>query len=102
MELAKPVRPSLKTGKTAVETVSRKSSTLTAAGEPEKSMKWKTAQPAFILWTASFLWGCSPTVKFEAPDKPIEINMNIKIDHEIRLKVEKDVNELITNQKGLF
>lgn len=51
-----------------------------------------------LLW----LTACSPSVKLEAPDKPIEINMNVKIEHEIRLKVEKDVDELITNQKGLF
>jgi len=42
-----------------------------------------------ILGTA-----CNPTVKVEAPDKPIEINMNINIKHEILIKVEKDVEEL--------
>jgi hypothetical protein len=49
-----------------------------------------------------FLPGCSPSVRLEAPEKPIEINMNVKIEHEIRLKVEKDVDELITSNKGLF
>jgi hypothetical protein len=49
-----------------------------------------------------YLVGCTPTVKVEAPDKPIEINMNVKIEHEIRLKVERDVDELITQNKGLF
>ena len=38
---------------------------------------------------------CNPTVKVEAPDKPIEINMNINIKHEILIKVEKDVEELL-------
>jgi hypothetical protein len=65
-------------------------------------MIWKAAKTAIIVWSAGQLWGCSPSVRLEAPEKPIEINMNIKIDHEIRLKVEKDVDELITNQKGLF
>lgn len=65
-------------------------------------MNWKSAKYALILGSVSGLLGCSPSVRFEAPDKPIEINMNIKIDHEIRLKVEKDVDELISNQKGLF
>lgn len=46
--------------------------------------------------------GCTPSVKVEAPDKPIEITMNVKIEHEIRLKVEKDVEELISTKKGLF
>ena len=38
---------------------------------------------------------CNPTVKLEAPDKPIEINMNINIKHEILIKVEKQVEELL-------
>jgi type IV pilus biogenesis protein CpaD/CtpE len=46
--------------------------------------------------------GCSPTVKIEAPDKPIVINMNIKIDHEIRIKVDRELDSLIDNKKGLF
>lgn len=41
--------------------------------------------------------GCAPTVKIEAPDKPIEINMNINIKHEILIKVEKQVEELLTD-----
>lgn len=65
-------------------------------------MKWSAANTAAIVWGAFYLMGCSPTVRLEAPEKPIEINMNVKIEHEIRLKVEKDVDELITNQKGLF
>lgn len=65
-------------------------------------MKCKAAGRAAILWSVICLAGCSPTVKIEAPDKPIEINMNVKIEHEIRLKVEKDVDELISTQKGLF
>lgn len=46
--------------------------------------------------------GCTPKVKVEAPDKPIEINMNVKIEHEIRVKVEKDIDQLLQDQKGLF
>ena len=38
---------------------------------------------------------CTPTVKIEAPDKPIEINMNINIKTEILIKVEKQVEELL-------
>jgi len=39
--------------------------------------------------------GCTPTVKIEAPDKPIEINMNINIKHEILIKVERQVEALL-------
>lgn len=45
---------------------------------------------------------CQPTVKVEAPDKPIVINLNIKIEHEIRVKVERSVEDLLATEKGLF
>ncbi len=45
---------------------------------------------------------CNPTVRLEAPKEPIEINMNIKIEHEIRLKVEKDLDNILTEENGLF
>ena len=41
---------------------------------------------------------CTPTVKIEAPDKPIEINMNINIKHEILIKVEQQVEELLSDE----
>jgi hypothetical protein len=38
---------------------------------------------------------CQPTVKVEAPKDPIVINLNVKIEQEIRVKVEKDVEDLL-------
>ena len=57
--------------------------------------------PLFILLalTAS---ACSPTVKVEAPEKPITINLNVKIEHEVRIKIEKDVDELLNEDSDLF
>jgi hypothetical protein len=45
---------------------------------------------------------CAPTVKVAAPDKPITINLNVKIEHEIRVKVDKDLDELISKDSELF
>ena len=42
-----------------------------------------------------FATACTPTIKIEAPDKPIEINMNINIKHEILIRVERLVEELL-------
>ena len=56
---------------------------------------------AVVLLGAS-LSGCSPTVKLEAPDKPITINMNIKIDHEIRVRLDKDIDSLVNQRKDIF
>ncbi len=52
-------------------------------------------QIIIILSLFISLAACSPTIKVEAPDKPIEINMNINIKHDILIKVEKDVEELL-------
>jgi len=65
-------------------------------------MTWRVVNIAATLSCVFYLAGCSPSVRLEAPDKPIEITMNVKIEYEIRLKVEKDVDELITSNKGLF
>lgn len=48
------------------------------------------------------LGACSPTVKVQAPDKPIEINMNIKIEQEVRIKVEKDLEDVFAEDPELF
>ena len=50
------------------------------------------------LATAGLL-ACTPTVKVEAPDKPIEINMNVNIRHEILVKVEREVEEMFENEE---
>jgi hypothetical protein len=56
----------------------------------------------FLLLAPGFLSACAPRVRIEAPDKPIEINMNVNIRHEILVRVEREVEELFTKDKGLF
>jgi len=68
-------------------------------------MNKRTVMSALMLLsltTGTLMAGCSPTVKIEASDKPIVINMNIKIDHEIRIKVDRELDSLLDNKKGLF
>ncbi|HAC57252.1 MAG TPA: YnbE family lipoprotein [Rhodobiaceae bacterium] len=48
------------------------------------------------------LAACNPTVKIEAPDKPIEINLNVKIEQEVRVKVDRDLDELLAENPDLF
>ena len=45
------------------------------------------------------LTGCTPTIKIAPPDKPIVINLNVKIQHEIRIKIDKELDELLTNDE---
>ncbi len=46
--------------------------------------------------------GCNPTVKIEAPDKPIEINLNVKIEQEVRVRVDRDLDDLLATNPDLF
>ncbi len=49
-----------------------------------------------------FLTSCAPTVKVEAPDKPITINLNVKIEHEIHVKVDKELDSVFSDSSDLF
>lgn len=55
-----------------------------------------------ILVLALAAAGCSPRIGVEVPDKPITINLNVKIDHELRVKVEKDLEQVISPDSELF
>jgi hypothetical protein len=55
-----------------------------------------------ILGTTLFSCG-SPTVKIAPSDKPIEINLNIKIEHKIQLRVDDAAKNLVAKDKeGIF
>ncbi len=53
-----------------------------------------------VMISGSF--GCSPTVQVAAPEKPITINLNVKIQHEILVKVDKELDEVLSEDSGLF
>lgn len=46
--------------------------------------------------------GCTPTVKVQAPTEPININLNVKIQHEIYIKVDRELDDLFSESSGLF
>lgn len=58
-------------------------------------------QLLMIMALALGMAACTPTVQMEAPKEPITVNLNVKIQHEIYVKVDKDVDELF-GEKGLF
>lgn len=45
---------------------------------------------------------CTPTVKVEVPDKPIEINLNVNIRQEVVVKLERDVQETLRQNLDIF
>jgi hypothetical protein len=46
--------------------------------------------------------GSAGCVQVSAPDKPIEINLNINIRQEVVVRLQQDVKELINNNPGVF
>ncbi len=54
------------------------------------------------LALAALLGGCTPRVAIEAPKEPITINMNIKIEHEIRVKIDKDLDKAFASKEDIF
>lgn len=48
------------------------------------------------------LWGCTPTVQVAAPKEPIEINLNVKIEHHIRVQVDKELEDIFEEDSELF
>ncbi len=59
---------------------------------------------------ATFSWigavgamtGCQPKVAVEVPSEPITINLNVKIEHEISVKVDRDLEQLFEGDDELF
>ncbi|WP_305844425.1 YnbE family lipoprotein [Photobacterium leiognathi] len=45
--------------------------------------------------------GCTPKVEVALSEKPIEINLNINIKHEINVKADHEINELFKD-KNVF
>ncbi len=58
--------------------------------------------PALAACSVLFLVGCTPRIEIAASKEPIVINMNVKIEHEIRIKVDRDVEQLLKEESGLF
>ncbi len=52
----------------------------------------------YLLMTAAVIGtnACTPTVNVKS--EPIEINMNVKIEHEVRIKVDKELEQAFENE----
>lgn len=56
--------------------------------------------PALML--ALLVTGCTPRIEVAAPTQPITINMNVKIEHDLHITLDKEVEALLKSQPGLF
>ena len=63
-------------------------------------MTMKTLFIVLVLFVS--LAGCTPTVQVMAPREPIEINLNVKIQHDIRIRVDKELEGLSEEDSDVF
>lgn len=59
----------------------------------------KTRAIILAIAGGSALGGC---IQVKAPDKPIEINLNVKVQQEVVVKLQGDAKNLIQNNPELF
>ena len=45
---------------------------------------------------------CQPRVALEAPKDPIVINLNVKIEHEVLVKVDRELEDVFERNPELF
>ena len=67
-------------------------------GASRKGME-RIGKALFALGVAAGLSGC---VNVAAPDRPIEINLNIVIRQEVVVRLQRDAQQLIQNNPGVF
>ena len=58
-------------------------------------MRHRILPPILAGWALAALAfaGCTPTVQVQAPKEPITVNLNIKLDADVRLKIEERAKE---------
>lgn len=68
---------------------------------PERAIRGrvKRSSALFALPLILPLAGC---VQVSAPEKPIEINLNINIRQEVVVRLQQDVRDLIKENPGVF
>ncbi len=54
-----------------------------------------------IALATIILCGCTHKVEVSAKE-PITINLNLKIDHEIRVKVDKELDSIFSENSDIF
>lgn len=72
-----------------------------ASNRPVPRLPRRAREMLAIIALAAVTAACTPTVQMAAPKEPITVNLNVKIQHEIYVKVDKEVDELFSEQ-GLF
>ena len=82
-----------------------------AGSGQEEMMRPVTPTPGFkrlgrvlsgLLLVGVLAAGCSPTVRVEVPKEPITINLNIKLEADVRVRIEEKAKEDIAANPDVF
>lgn len=66
-----------------------------------KTDEFRTVIPYLGVMLGAIM-GLAGCIQVKAPDKPIEINLNVKVQQEVIVRLQKDAEELIQNNPELF
>lgn len=55
-----------------------------------------------LLTAVAVVAGCTPRVEVAAPKEPITINLNIKLDADVRVRLEEKAKEDIKSNPDIF
>jgi hypothetical protein len=62
-----------------------------------------TRDRARLVLAAAFLaLACSPKVRVEAPREPITINLNVKLDADVRVQLEDQAKKDVAKNPDIF
>ncbi|GGD74412.1 YnbE family lipoprotein [Lacimicrobium alkaliphilum] len=64
-------------------------------------MRIKAVKIVSLLVAGLMLSACTHKVQVETKE-PITINLNVKVDHQIRVKVDKELDDLFSEDSELF
>jgi hypothetical protein len=56
----------------------------------------------FLPIVLLLLAACTPTVQVAMPNEPITINLNVRIEHEIRVRVDRELEDVFAQNSDLF
>ena len=57
---------------------------------------------ALVVAGCGVLASCAPTVRVQAPEEPIEINLNVRIEQEVRIRIDRELEEAFEANDDIF
>lgn len=68
----------------------------------DNTMPARLNRNGLLLTGIMLMAACTPTVQVAMPSEPITINLNVRIEHEIRVRVERELDDMFSDDSGLF